>query len=210
MNQSKEIFEKIYEKPGAVWTRAKPQQELIELVEKGKIKPCKVIDIGCGEGFYSIYLALKGFDVLGIDLSERAIQYAKENAANRKADVRFLVIDITNLDQLKEKFDFVLEWGVIHHIMPPQREKYIKDIAGLLNKDGKYLSVCFNEQSPEFGGLGKKYRESPLGTKIYYSSQDELKELFKPYFCVIEAKIITMTGGKRQDHIGNYFLMERL
>lgn len=210
MSEEKEIFEKIYEKPGAVWTRTEPQQELIELVEKGKIKPCKAIDIGCGEGWYSIYLASKGFDVLGIDLSEKAIQYAKKNAANEMVNVRFVAMDIADLDKLKEKFDFVLEWGVMHHIMLPQRREYIKNVANLLNPNGKYISVCFNEQSPEFGGPGKKYRESPLGTKIYYSSQSELRELFKPHFRIIEAKIITMTGGKGQDHIGNYFFMKKL
>ena len=79
----KENFEKVYERPGAAWTREEPPEELKELVESGKIKPCKVIDIGCGEGFYSIYLASKGFDVLGIDISENAIKYAKENTCRQ-------------------------------------------------------------------------------------------------------------------------------
>lgn len=170
MSKDKEIFEKIYEKPGAIWTRTKPPQELIELIESGKIKPCKALDIGCGEGFYSIYLALKGFDVIGIDLSEKAIQYAKENAAKQGVNVCFMQMEIASLEKLKEKFDFILEWGVLHHIMPLQRQKYVKDVSRILNKGGKYLSVCFNEQSLEFGGVGKGHRMSPLGTKLYYSS----------------------------------------
>jgi 2-polyprenyl-3-methyl-5-hydroxy-6-metoxy-1,4-benzoquinol methylase len=149
-------------------------------------------------------LASKGFDVLGIDLSENAIQYAKENAASRRVNVRFVAMDIANLEQLNEKFDFVLEWALMHQIMPSQRQKYVEDVAELLNKGGKYLSVCFNEQSPEFGGSGKKYRESPSGTRLYFSSQNELRELFEPHFHIIEAKII------RMPHIENYFLMEKL
>jgi len=209
MTNQKDIFEKIYEKPGAVWTRTEPQQEIIELIESEKIKPSKVIDIGCGEGFLSIYLASKGFDVLGIDLSERAIQYAKENAIKQRTNIRFVAMDIADLSKLKEKFDFVLEWGIMHHIMPSQRPQYVKDIANLLNPNGKYLSVSFNEQSPEFGGPRKKYRKSPLGTKLYYSSQSELQELFKHHFHIVEVKIIKMTGGKGQAHIGNYFFMEK-
>lgn len=194
----------MYEKPRAPWTRYEPPQELVELIEGREISPCKTIDIGCGEGFYSIYLASKGFDVLGIDLSENAIQYAKENAASRRVNVRFVAMDIANLEQLNEKFDFVLEWALMHQIMPSQRQKYVEDVAELLNKGGKYLSVCFNEQSPEFGGSGKKYRESPSGTRLYFSSQNELRELFEPHFHIIEAKII------RMPHIENYFLMEKL
>ena len=84
-----------------------------------------------------------------------------------------------------------------------------KKVNKLLNQGGKYLSACFNEQSPDFGVIGKKYRESPLGTKLYYSSQNELKVLFEPYFRIIESKIIKMVGGTGIGHIGNYFFMEK-
>lgn len=201
---SKETFEPMYEKPRAPWTRTEPPQELVELIESRKISPCKTIDIGCGEGFYSIYLASKGFDVIGIDISERAIQYAKENAASRGVNVRFVAMDIADLEQLNEKFDFVLEWALMHQIMPSQRQKYVEDVAELLNKGGKYLSACHNEQSPEFGGPGKKYRESPSGTTLYYASQNELRELFETHFHIFEAKII------RKPHTDNYFFMGKL
>lgn len=200
----KETFEQAYEKPGAPWTRTEPPQELVELIERRKISPCKVIDMGCGEGFYSIYLASKGFDVAGVDISERAIQYAIQNAASYGIDVRFMAMDIADLERLEEKFDFVLEWGLMHQIMPLERQKYVNDVAELLNERGKYLSVCFSEQSPEFGYPGRKYRRSPSEMRLYFSSQNELRELFKPRFHIIEAKII------RTPHIENYFLMEKL
>lgn len=215
MDEDKELFEKIYEKPGAVWTRTEPPQELIKLIENGKIKPCKAIDIGCGEGFYSIYLASKGFEVTGIDLSERAIQYARENVASRGVNVRFVVMDIANLEQLKEKFGFALEWGLLHCIEPAKWRKYVEDVVNLLSKGGKYLSMCFNIESPDFGGPGKRVKISSIGNKLYYSSQDELRELFKPHFRIIESKIITIPAGKGKgdtgkDHIGNCFFMEKL
>ena len=206
----KEIFEKAYNQPRAIWTRPEPPEEIIELVENGNIKPCKAIDIGCGEGYYSIYLASKGFQVTGIDISEKAIQYAKENAAKKGVNVKFIARDIADLGNLKEKFDFVLEWGIMHIIMPPKRKEYVEKISNILNDGGKYLSTCFNEQSPESGGAGKKQRiGARSGNKLYYSSQDELKELFKPYFRIIETKIIQMRGGKGQSHISNYFFMEK-
>lgn len=213
MDTDKDILEKVYEKPSVVWTKTEPPKELVKLIESGKVKPCKVIDVGCGEGFYSIYLASKGFDVLGIDLSEKAIVYAKENAAKRGVNVRFLAIHIEDLKNLKENFVFVFEWALLHHIMPKQRGKYVEDINRVLNKGGKYLSVCFNEQSPDFGKPGKKYREvppgarMPAGAKLYFSSMDELKELFNPHFRIIESKLIEWTITK--PHIGNYFFMEK-
>jgi len=212
--KDKENLEKVYEKPGAVWTEREAPKELIELIETGKIKPCKVIDIGCGEGFYSIYLSSKGFDVTGIDISENAIKYAKENAKKRGVKVRFIAMDIKDLSQLREKFDFILEWAVMHHILPPQRKKYIEDVNKRLNKNGIYLSISFNDQNPDFNGIGKKYRiipknsGMPEGTQLYFSSLEELKNLFNPYLKIIDVKLIKMTTGSRP-HIGNYIFMEK-
>jgi len=209
MSEDKDIFENVYRQPGAGWTIPEPPAELVELVERREIGPCKAIDIGCGEGFYSIYLASKGFDVLGIDLSEKAIQYAKENAERHETTVRFAAMDMTSLEQLNEKFDFVLEWSVLHHIMPPQRQKYVEGVAQLLHHGGKYLSVCFNEQSPEVTRDGEKYRISPVGTKLYYSSESELRELFAPYFRIMSTDITTIFGRHGQAHTVNYFFMEK-
>jgi len=209
MHEDKDIFETIYRKPGAGWTITEPPAELAELIERAEIKPCKAIDIGCGEGFYSIYLASKGFDVLGIDLSERAIQYAKENAGRYEMTVRFVAMDLNNLERLNEKIDFILEWSVLHHIMPPQRQKYVEDVARLLNARGKYLSACFSEHSPEVAGGREKYKISPVGTKLYYSSQSELRELFEPHFRIIQTKITTIFGRHGQAHTANYFFMEK-
>lgn len=210
----KEILEKVYEK-GAVWTESEPSKELIELIETGKIKPCKAIDIGCGEGFYSIYLAKKGFKVTGVDISENAVKLARQNALKHNVKINFIALDVLDLDKTNDKFDFVLEWALIHHIKPEQREKYVRNVKKILNKGGKYLSICFNNQNPDFGAKGENLRvvsegaAMPAGTKLYYSSLEEIRKLFEPYFKIIEGKTIQMTTGSKP-HIGNYFFMENL
>jgi 2-polyprenyl-3-methyl-5-hydroxy-6-metoxy-1,4-benzoquinol methylase len=187
---------------------------LVELIESGRIKPCKVLDVGCGEGLYAIYLASKGFKVTGIDISKNAIRSAQKNAKKRGVNVNFMVMDIADLSKLKGKFDFVFEWALMHHIMPPQRQKYVEDISKLLRKGGKYLSYSFNEKSPHFNQAGKKYRvtppgqRTPAGVKHYFLSLKELKELFKPYFKIIDARIIRVFLVK--PHISNYLFMEKL
>ncbi|MBU0894805.1 MAG: class I SAM-dependent methyltransferase [Nanoarchaeota archaeon] len=215
MDNDKEAFEKTYEKPNAVWTSKNPPEELVELIESGKIKPCKVLDVGCGEGFYSIYLAKKGFEVIGIDISERAINYAKQNAEEAGVKIKFLAMDVRDLGKLDEKFEFILEWALLHSVMLKDRKKYVEDITDLLNNDGKYLSVCFNEKDSKFGGPKQGERIIPeesraiIGARLYFSSLSELKELFNPYFKIIESKIFeNISGGKISTW--NYFFMEKL
>jgi len=214
MSNDKDMFDKIYES-GAVWTEIEPPKELADLIDGGKVKLCKVLDVGCGEGFYSVYLASKGFDVTGIDISENAVKLAKANAVERGVKVKFLSMDVADLGKLDDKFDFVFEWAILHHISPELRQKYLESVSGVLNKGGKYLSVCFNNQNPDFGMKGENLRiipegmKMPVGTRLYYSSFDEMKKLFESYFRVIDGKLIAMTAGGKE-HIGNYFFMEKL
>jgi cyclopropane fatty-acyl-phospholipid synthase-like methyltransferase len=205
-------YERIYETPGAVWTTREPRRELAELVESGQVRPCRALDIGCGEGFFSIYLASKGFDVLGIDLSDKAIGYARQNAEEAGVKAEFRQMDFYDLERLKERFGFVLEWSILHTMPFEKRQAYVRSVANLLEKGGRYLSVCFNIKSPQFGGPGKRVRKTPYNTNLYFSSEDELKALFEPHFNILESKIIKVyktshPGGV--DHLGNYFLLEK-
>ena len=190
------------------WNVGEPPKALVELVESGKVKPCKTIDLGCGAGNYAIYLANAGFDVAGIDISQTAIKIAKENAKKKGVKCDFLVADVLgDLTEVKETFDFAYDWELLHHIYPQKRKKYVENVHRILNPREKYLSVCFSEKDPQFGGSGK-YRKTPLDTILYFSSEDELRDLFDPYFNIKELKTIELMG-KSAPHLANYVFMEK-
>ncbi len=190
------------------WNIETPPDALVELIESGKVKPCKTIDFGCGAGNYAIYLASVGFDVTGIDISPSAIKTAKENAKKKRVKCNFLVADVLgDLDEVKQTFDFAYDWELLHHTYPEKRKKYVENVYRILNPGGIYLSVCFSEKDPQFGGSGK-YRETPLGTILYFSSEDESRDLFEPYFNIKELKTIEISG-KFAPHLANYAFMEK-
>jgi SAM-dependent methyltransferase len=189
------------------WNIESPPDALVELVESGKVKPCKTIDLGCGAGNYAIYLAGIGFDVTGIDISPSAIKIAKQNAEKKRVKCNFLVGDVLGDLEVKETFYFAYDWELLHHIFPEKRKKYVENVHRILNPRGQYLSVCFNENDPQFGGSGK-YRETRLGTILYFSSEDELRGLFEPCFKIKELKTIEI-GGKFAPHLANYAFMEK-
>ena len=210
MASDKEIFERVYSKPKAGWTKETPPEELVSLINSGEVTPCKSLDIGCGEGFYSIYLASKGFDVLGIDFSSKAIEYAAKNAIMADSTAGFMQMDIKSLLAMVEMGDhygFVLEWSLLHHIHPMERKAYIDDLSRIVNRGGKYLATCFNPESKE--AQNRKEITSPIGTKLYYSTLEELETLYSTHFDIIEKKLFDFEAPKGTTHTYNYFFMQK-
>jgi 2-polyprenyl-3-methyl-5-hydroxy-6-metoxy-1,4-benzoquinol methylase len=115
------------------WNIDEPPRALVELIESGKVRPCKAADFGCGTGNYAIYLASKGFDVTGVDISLTAIKIAQENAKKKGIRCDFIVADVLgDLKEVKETFDFAYDWELLHHIFPDQRKKYVENVYGRL------------------------------------------------------------------------------
>src|SRR2546425_11196692 len=98
------------------WETGKPETTLVEILQKGLIKKGKALDVGCGLGTHSIYLAKKGFDVTGIDISPAAIENAKTKAEKQGIQVRFMTGNAYDLKFNDESFDFVFDRGCFHNI----------------------------------------------------------------------------------------------
>ena len=58
----------------------------------------------------------KGFQVTGIDVSSKAIEYAKEKARKVNARTQFQVQNFLKLPFEDEEFDFVFDMGCFHHV----------------------------------------------------------------------------------------------
>ncbi|MFP4308076.1 MAG: GNAT family N-acetyltransferase [Desulfococcaceae bacterium] len=189
------------------WNQDNPPALLKERVENGDVSPCRAVDLGCGAGNAAIYLAGRGFDVLGVDFSERAVALARETADRRGVSCEFRVADVLgDLSEVPETFDFAYDWELLHHIFPPDREVYVRNVHRLLKPGGNYLTASFGEASPAFGGKGK-YRRTPLNTTLYFSSEKEILELFAPFFHIRELRTAEIEG-KTGNHIAVYGFME--
>jgi 2-polyprenyl-3-methyl-5-hydroxy-6-metoxy-1,4-benzoquinol methylase len=190
------------------WNNESPPEVLVELVERGRIKPCKALDLGCGAGNYAIYLAEQGFEVTGIDISPTAIKLSEDKAEEMGVKCTFLAADVLgDLREIKEDFDFIYDWLLLHHLFPEDRHKYIGNVQRLLRSGGRYMSTCFSEEDPQFGGKGK-FRQTTLGTVLYFSSEEELKELYSLYFNIDELKTIELLG-KFAPHRAVYAFMQK-
>jgi len=207
--QMYEHFEEIYKgNPEEIpWNNERPPELLVELVDSGQVKQGRALDLGCGLGNYVTWLAGKDFDVVGVDASHAAIRIAEQNARRKKVKCKFLVGDVTgSWADFGTGFDFVYDWGLLHHIMPEDRNKYVENVYKVLKPWGKYVSLCFNEKDTAFEGTGK-YRGTNLGTAVYLSSEKELRELFGRFFRIIDFRVLESAG--KMTHVFNYCFMER-
>lgn len=84
---------------------------LHDLVENRAGK--KALDVGTGTGQFAVYLANKGFEVTGVDLSEEMIATARQNAAQEGLPIRFQTGDAEHLDFADESFDVVVSRNLL-------------------------------------------------------------------------------------------------
>jgi cyclopropane fatty-acyl-phospholipid synthase-like methyltransferase len=204
-------MEKIYESmplEQIPWNMEEPPDLLRDLVDSGKFKPCRAIELGCGAGNYVMYLAKKGFAATGVDFSQNAVDKANEAAVRKNVNCEFIAADVLgDLSEVRGTFDFAYDWELLHHVFPHNRETYFKNVHRILNPGAVYLSVCFSEESPQFGGRGK-YRMTPLNTKLYFSSEKEITDLLAPLFDIEESKTVEVRG-KFGPHKAIYVLCKK-
>jgi SAM-dependent methyltransferase len=82
-----------------------------------RLRPAKILDIGCGTGGHLVTLAKRGYDVVGVDKSEWMVEFAKEKVRRYGFGARFFVADVLDL-KLDEKFDACISmFAVVNYIV---------------------------------------------------------------------------------------------
>ena len=118
-----------------------------ELDERKIINDGKFLDLGTGPATQAIWIAKRGFKVMGSDLSEAAINRARKIYANEKS-VNFIVDDILNSNIKENEFSYIFDRGCFHVLSPGDRQKYIMQIKRILKADGILFLKCFSDKEP--------------------------------------------------------------
>jgi len=131
----------------------KPSDELLPVALRWKeLNKKTVLDIGCGRGRHSLFLAELGFDVTATDISPEGIEQLKKQAKKRKLDgkIKTIVCDMLEMPFPDKSFDCVLGFHSIFHTDYAGQKKVIAEITGILKKSGR-LYITFNsKKNPAF------------------------------------------------------------
>lgn len=131
----------------APWDSGQPATELVQLLEAGRLPRGRALDIGCGTGTNVRYLASRGYDVVGVDVSSVAIERAAAHPASGSIELR-------RLDFLAEEppagpFDLVFDRGCFHVFDDPRDQaRFAERVAACLAPEGLWVSLLGSTEGP--------------------------------------------------------------
>ena len=161
------------------WDIGRPQPAFVELVQAGELNEGRVLDVGCGTGENAFYLAERGFSVVGVDLSTRAIDAAKTKGSERKLKVDFRLANALSLDFKNAYFDNAIDSGLFHTFNDNDRVVFAREIARVLKTDGRYFMLCFSDKEPtSWGGPRRVTREEIEATFSPLFNIDYIKDAY--------------------------------
>lgn len=169
------------------WDTGQPEPVLVEFVASGGVTPCPALEIGAGTGTNAIWMAERGFDVLGVDVSPLAVEKARAKMEGRALRCRFAALDFLAAPPPGGPFQFVFDRGCFHVFdEPDERQRFAAQVAAALAPGGLWLSLIGStEGSPrEVGPPRRSAREVILAIEPAL----EVVELRSAEFHGIDAK----------------------
>lgn len=113
----------------------------------------KLLELGCGAGNLSIVLSNRGFDVSGVDFSESAIDWAKDNSKAVSRAIDFRLADVTNLSCFASaSFDVLYDGNCLHCIIGEKRAVALSEWKRVLKPEGVLFisSLCASAEDSAF------------------------------------------------------------
>ncbi len=136
--------------------------------------PGRALDLGCGTGTNTIYLARHGWQATGIDFVPRAIHLARRKAHNLSEDVDFLIGDVTQEIPKNDGFDLILDIGCFHNLSESIRPRYFENLDRLLAPQGTFLL---------YGFLREDHTRNPAGVGLSSTDLNRLRSFLELIAC---------------------------
>ena len=105
----------------------------------------RALDLGCGSGIHAVELAVRGWQVTGVDTVPKALVRARQRAREAGVEVRFLDGDVTALQAtgIGSDFRLVLDFGTVHGLTQAQCEAVGREVSAVADDDATVLMLAF-------------------------------------------------------------------
>ena len=137
----KEVFEEFYRnitsREQLAWHHSEPNQQLKAATE-ARGETGSALDLGCGSGNDSVWMAKNGWSVTGVDFMPQALQFTREFAEENGVTVNTFQADVLEWET-DEKFDLVLDSGLMHNMDRAKILRYKDRLLEWLKPDGDFV-----------------------------------------------------------------------
>src|SRR5438445_5416439 len=163
------------------WTERR-DRDILDLVQKLPIQKPRILDLGCGRGWFTERLADLG-ETHGIDLSPEGIAAAQA----RRPDITYIAGNVYEANLPRNYFDVVVSQEVIAHV--EDQPKYI-DVATQVLRVGGYFIITTGNKfvMDRLGDVG--WTKQPPQHIAHQVSRSQLRNMLKPHYRIV--KIATM------------------
>jgi SAM-dependent methyltransferase len=189
------------------WDTGEPEPLLVEFVTSGAVAAGPTLEIGAGTGTNSIWLAERGFDVLGIDISPLAVERARGKMEGRSLRCRFAEGDFLGAPPSGGPFQFVFDRGCFHVFdEPEERQRFAAHVAAALAPGGLWLSLIGSTEGPprEVGPPRRSAREVTLAIEPALEILELRSAKFsgheaRAWFCLSRKRMMPAQSSTRHD-----------
>lgn len=122
----------------------KKLRELIEATDDTALAPSLALDIGCGTGDNTIYLAQHGWRTTGVDYVAQALDAARAKASEHGVDATFVRADVTRLSSanIGRDFGLIVDNGCLHGMNDDDRDAYVREVTALAAPESRLLIMA--------------------------------------------------------------------
>ncbi len=146
MSSKHTLFRIFYRLGFTPWDGHPLAESLRTLVEGNDALPAgTALELGCGTGDCSIYLAKHGWQVTAVDYVTQALDKARAKADAAGAVVNFARTDVTQLSSagLGDNFGLVVDNGCLHNMSDTDREAYVREVSAVAGPEARLLITAF-------------------------------------------------------------------
>lgn len=156
------------------WAHDEPTLFLAEICAKRAAGTA--LDIGCGAGTDSVYLAQRGWDVTSLDFMPKALEFTQQRATEAGVKVTPVEADISDWEP-PQRYDLVLDHGLLHNMDPVRYTAYRECVMSAITDAGDFVLLHWHPLYPDQpnGQMGPR-RVSRAAIRDFFAP--ELQERF--------------------------------
>lgn len=178
MKDHRKVFERLYAGAKTAedlpWYSGEPPPLLIKALAQ-RAEPGAALDVGCGAGTYSVFMAKRGYRVTALDFMPQAIEMVRRHANEAGLDIEAIQADVSTWSADRQ-YDVVLDIGCLHTPDSIERTVYKQQLLKWLAPGGDFILLHFGRRG--------WWDWWPIGPNRIY--RDEIVASFAPELELVE------------------------